>query len=95
MIRGEKTKAKGNNRKRPSLIQRKNENRKKKRRNKCPVQFGELKSSTEVVCQLLEETIQTVANGLLERSDAVDVSSLSRAADVDCSDNGFWLFQRG
>ncbi len=25
--------------------------------------FGDLKSSTEVVCQLLEETIQTVANG--------------------------------
>ena len=24
--------------------------------------FGDLKSSTEVVCQLLEETIQTVAN---------------------------------
>ncbi|MEE9121047.1 MAG: hypothetical protein V3U56_07145, partial [Syntrophobacteria bacterium] len=36
---------------------------KKKRRNKCPVLFGDLKSSTEVVCQLLEETIQTVANG--------------------------------
>ena len=27
--------------------------------------FGDLKSSTEVVCQLLEETIQTVANGSL------------------------------
>jgi hypothetical protein len=27
------------------------------------VLFGDLKSSTEVVCQLLEETIQTVANG--------------------------------
>ncbi len=53
MIRGKKTKAKGNNRKRPSLVQRKNENRKKKRRNRCPVQFGDLKSSTEVVCQLL------------------------------------------
>ncbi len=36
VIKGKKTKAKGNNRKRPSLIQRKNENWKKKRRNKCP-----------------------------------------------------------
>jgi len=63
LIREKKTKAKGKNRKRPSLIQRKNENWKKKRRNKCPVLFGDLKSSTEVVCQLLEETIQTVANG--------------------------------
>ncbi len=35
--KGKKTKARGNNRKRPSLIKRKNENRKKKRRNKCPV----------------------------------------------------------
>jgi hypothetical protein len=26
------------------------------------VLFGDLKSSTEVVCQLLEETIQTIAN---------------------------------
>ncbi len=25
--------------------------------------FGDLKSSTKVVCQLLKETIQTVANG--------------------------------
>jgi len=40
------------------------------------VLFGDLKSSTEVVCQLLEETIQTVANGgLLEQSVAVDVGS--------------------
>jgi len=54
---------------------------------------GDLKSSTEVMYQLLEETIQTVANGGL--SVAVDVGSLSRVADVDCSDNGFWLFQRG
>jgi hypothetical protein len=37
VIREKKTKARGNNRKRPSLIKRKNENRKKKRRNKCPV----------------------------------------------------------
>ena len=35
--------------------------------------FGDLKSSTEVVYQLLEETIQTVANGGL--SVAVDVGS--------------------
>ena len=49
---------------------------------------GDLKASTEVVCQLLEETIQTVANGGLKQSVAVDVGSLSRAADVDCSDNG-------
>ncbi len=49
VIRGKKTKAKGNNRKRPSLVKRKNENWKKKRRNKCPVLFGDLKSSTEVV----------------------------------------------
>ena len=34
MIKGKKTKAKGNNRKRPSLVQRKNENQKKKRKNK-------------------------------------------------------------
>ena len=61
--REKKIKAKGKNRKRPSVIQRKNENWKKKRKNKCPVLFGDLKSSTEVVCQLLEETIQTVANG--------------------------------
>ena len=87
VIRGKKTKAKGNNRKRPRLIQRKNENWKKKRRNKCPVLFGELKSSTEVVCQLLEETIQTVTNGGLT-SVTVDVGS-PRAADVDCSDKGF------
>ena len=64
VIRGKKTKAKGNNRKRPSLIQRKNENwKKKRRRNKCPVLSGDLKSSKEVVCELLEEAIQTVANG--------------------------------
>ncbi len=37
VIREKKTKARRNNRKRPSLIQRKNENRKKKRRNKCPI----------------------------------------------------------
>ena len=43
VIRGKKTKAKRNNRKRPSLIQRKNENWKRKRRNKCPVLFGDLK----------------------------------------------------
>ena len=48
VIRGKKTKAKGNNRKRASLLQRKNENRKKKRRNKCPVLSGDLKASTEV-----------------------------------------------
>ena len=63
VIKEKKIKAKGNNRKRPSLVQRKNENWKKKRRNKCPVLSGDLKSSTEVLCQLLEETIQTVANG--------------------------------
>ena len=34
MIKEKKTKAKGNNRKKPSLIQRKNEKRKTKRRNK-------------------------------------------------------------
>ena len=65
VIRGKKTKAKGNNRKSPRLIQRKNENWKKKRRNKCSVLFGDLKSSTEVVSRLLKETIQTVANGSL------------------------------
>ena len=47
---------------------------------------GDLKSSAEVLCRLLEETIQPVA---------VDVGQLSRAAGGDCSDNGFWLFQRG
>ncbi len=63
MIKGKKIKAKRNSRKRPSVIKRKNENEKKKRRvNKCPVLSGEIKSSMEVVCQLLEETIQTVAN---------------------------------
>jgi len=35
VIRGKKIKAKGNNRKRPSLTQRKSEKRKKKRRNKA------------------------------------------------------------
>jgi len=34
VIREKKTKAKENNRKRPNLVQRKNENQKKKRRNK-------------------------------------------------------------
>jgi len=57
VIKGKKIKAKGTNRKRPSLIQRKNENWKEKRRNKCPVLSGDLKSTTEVVYQLLEETI--------------------------------------
>jgi Arc/MetJ family transcription regulator len=42
VIREKKTKAKGNNRKRPRLAQKKNENQKKKRRNKGPVQFGDL-----------------------------------------------------
>jgi hypothetical protein len=37
------------------------------------VLFGDLKSSTEVVRQLLEETIQTVANG--GQNVAVDVGS--------------------
>ena len=87
VIREKKTKAKGNNRKRPSLIQRKNENWKKKRRNKCPELFGDLKSSTEVVCLLLEETIQIVANdGLTKRC---SWRGLAHAADVDGSDNGF------
>ncbi len=63
VIRGKKIKAKGNNRKRPTLVQRKNENWKKKRRNNCPVLSGDPKSSTEDLCQLLEETIQTVVNG--------------------------------
>jgi len=35
------------------------------------VLFGDLKSSTEVVCQLLEETIQTVANGRLTSAASV------------------------
>ncbi len=39
--KGKKTKARRNNRKRPSLIQSKNENRKKKRRNKYPSTFTE------------------------------------------------------
>ena len=67
VIRGKKIRAKGKNRKRPSLIQRKSENLKKKRSNKCPLLSGDLKTSTEVVCQLLEETIQTVANGGLTK----------------------------
>ena len=45
VIREKKTKARGNNKKRPCVIQRKNENRKKKRRNKCPV--------TLLVCHFL------------------------------------------
>ena len=63
VIREKEIKARRNSRKRPSMIQRKNENgKKKRRRNKCPVLSGEIKSSKEVVCQLLEETIRTVAN---------------------------------
>ena len=58
MIRGKKTKAKGNNIRQPSSIQRKNENRKKIRRNKCQVFFGDCKSSTEVACELLEEGVE-------------------------------------
>ncbi len=62
MIREKKIKAKGNNRKKPSLIQRKNENLKKKRGiNKFPVLSGNLKSSKGVVGRLLKKTIQTVA----------------------------------
>ena len=30
-----------------------------------------------------------------KKSIAIDVGSLSRFEDIDCSDNGFWLFQRG
>ena len=67
MIRGKKIRAKGKNRKRASLIQGKNENLKKKRSNKCPLLSGDLKASTEVVYQLLEETIQTIANGGLTK----------------------------
>ncbi len=37
VIREKKTKARRKNRKRPCLVQRKNEKRKEKRRNKCPV----------------------------------------------------------
>ena len=33
--------------------------------------FSDLKSSTEVVCQLLEETIQTVTNGGLTKRQTV------------------------
>ena len=58
VIRVKETKAKGNNRKRPSLIQRKNENWKKIRRNRCQVFFGDCKSSTEVACELLEEGVE-------------------------------------
>jgi hypothetical protein len=39
-----------------------------------PVLFGDLKSSTEVVCKLLEETIQTFAM-TAKQSVAVDVGS--------------------
>ena len=91
VIRGKKTKAKGNNTKRPSLLQKKNENWKKKKRNKCPVLFGDLKSNMEVVCQLLKEIIQTIANGGL--SVAVYASSCALRTSI-CSDKGFWLFQR-
>ena len=56
MIRGKKIKARRNSKKRPSMIQRKNENgKKKRRRNKCPVLSGEIKSSKEVVCQVVSE----------------------------------------
>jgi hypothetical protein len=37
--------------------------REKQKKAQLTLKFGDLKSSTEVVCQLLEETIQTVANG--------------------------------
>ncbi len=50
MIREKEIKAKRNNRKRPSLIQRKNEKLKKKRRiTKCPALSGDFKSNKEVV----------------------------------------------
>ncbi len=45
VIRGKKTKARRNNRKRPSLIQSKNENRKEKRRKKCPVLSGHFENA--------------------------------------------------
>jgi hypothetical protein len=52
VTKGKKTRAKGNNGKRPSLIRRKSEKRKKKRRtDKCPALSGDLRSSKEVLCQ--------------------------------------------
>ena len=63
MTRGKKIKAKENNRRRHSVVQRKNGRRKKIRRmSKCPVVPGNFESSKEVVCQLLEEAIQPVTN---------------------------------
>jgi hypothetical protein len=61
--KGKKDKGKREQQKKAQLNQKEKRKLKRKRRiNKCPVLFGDLKSSTEVVCQLLEKTIQTVAN---------------------------------
>ena len=72
MTRERKTKAKRNSRLRQSLIQRKNENRKRKRRNKFPVTpfeghivdldgipFGSIRSETLEI----DEIVQVTGNG--------------------------------
>ena len=67
--KGKKDKGKKEHQKKAQLTQKekrklKNENWKTKRRkNKCPVQSSDLKSSKEDVCELLEEPIRMVANG--------------------------------